>query len=113
MMKATELHDILVHNITQLMNSEQNHAPSMRYLSTCIDANESYIQKILNSDAFPSMEKLLAIANHYEIEPWELLYQNTSSNVSLYSIMQLLAACPEEMLPTVYEFINYLTKIGK
>lgn len=112
-MNETQLHDILVHNITQLMNSEQNHAPSMRYLSTCIDANESYIQKILNSGAFPSLEKLLAIANHYEIEPWQMLYQNTSSNDSILSIIQLLNSCPEDMLPTIQEFITYLIKIGK
>ena len=67
------LHEILEHNICSLMLNEERPTPSMRYLSTCIGASDGYIQKILTSENFPSIEKLLQIADHYEIEPWMLL----------------------------------------
>lgn len=112
-MNEKELHQILVQNINRLMNTEQNHAPSMRYLSTCIDANESYIQKILNSSTFPSCEKLLAIANHYEIEPWVLLFRQPSEDSRRSAVLQLLQSCPEELLPVIHEFILYLLNSRK
>ena len=73
-MNKKKLHETLENNINSLMLDEDSLTPSMRYLSTCIGASEGYIQKILNSDHFPSIEKLLQIADYYDIEPWMLLY---------------------------------------
>ena len=78
-MNKKKLHETLEHNINSLMLDEDSLTPSMRYLSTCIGASEGYIQKILTSENFSSIEKLLQIADHYEIEPWMLLY-NYKSN---------------------------------
>lgn len=73
------MHHVLTQNINLLISSEQNHTPSMRYLSACLGVNDSYIQKIMNSQSFPSIPKLVSISNHFETEPWTLLY-DTKNN---------------------------------
>lgn len=100
------LHEILEHNICSLMMNEERPTPSMRYLSTCIGASEGYIQKILTSENFPSIEKLLQIADHYEIEPWMLLYDYKSKG--LLPILQELEKCPVELFPTILAYIEFL-----
>ena len=100
------LHEILEHNICSLMMNEERPTPSMRYLSTCIGASEGYIQKILTSENFPSIEKLLQIADHYEIEPWMLLYDYKSKG--LLPILQELEKCPVELFPTILTYIEFL-----
>lgn len=100
------LHEILEHNICSLMLNEESPTPSMRYLSTCIGASEGYIQKILTSENFPSIEKLLQIADHYEIEPWMLLYNYKSKG--LLPILQELEKCPVELFPTILAYIEFL-----
>ena len=100
------LHEILEHNICSLMLNEERPTPSMRYLSTCIGASEGYIQKILTSENFPSIEKLLQIADHYEIKPWMLLYDYKSKG--LLPILQELEKCPVELFPTILTYIEFL-----
>lgn len=106
-MDTKNLHEILEKNINYLMSNEDNHAPSMRYLSTCIGASDSYIHKILSDGKFPSLEKLQQIANHYDIEPWLLLYD--SKNKDMLSIIRLLEDCSDDLYPTILEYIKYVT----
>lgn len=106
-MDENRLHEIIANNLIHLMNKEQNHSPSMRYLSTCLGSSDGYIQKIVGKKAFPSFEKLLAISNHYEIEPWSLLY-DADNNSDLQDIIIELSTCPNEMLPVIKAYIEYL-----
>lgn len=101
------LHEIIANNLIQLMNQEQNHSPSMRYLSTCIGTSAGYIQKINSGKAFPSCEKLLALTNHYEVEPWTLLF-DTKCNSELLAVLIELNSCPQDMLPIIKSYIQYL-----
>ena len=100
------LHEILEHNICSLMLNEECPTPSMRYLSTCIGDSKGYIQKILNSDYFPSVEKLIQIADYYDIEPWMLLYDCKDKDI--LSILQALEKCPAELFPTIISYIEFL-----
>lgn len=101
------LHEIIANNLIQLMNKEQSHAPSMRYLSTCIGTSAGYIQKINSGKAFPSCEKLLALANHYEVEPWTLLFDKKQDE-ELYEVILELSSCPRDMMPVIKSYIEYL-----
>lgn len=106
-MDEKTLHEIIANNLNQLINQEQNHSPSMRYLSTCIGTSAGYIQKINSGKAFPSCEKLLALANHYEIEPWTLLF-DAKQNSELLDIIVELNTCPRDMLPVIKSYIEYI-----
>lgn len=107
-MSSKKLHDIFESNLNELMNNEQNHAPSMRYLSTCIGASGGYIQKILSGDTMPSMDKLEAIGEHYDVEVWTLLYDYSDTNRQLLPIIQQLNRLPEDELPVVAQYLQFL-----
>lgn len=107
-MEPSELHKIIVNNINTLMNDPKNSTPSMRYLSTCIGANESYIQKITSGTALPSLDKLVAIANHFEIDTWTLLFDNTKNAEVRLEVIELLSKCPNNMLPVIRAYIEYI-----
>lgn len=109
-MDKKNLHEIFEKNINALMSNEGNHSPSMRYLSTSIGASESYMQKVLNTNSFPSIEKLQLIAEHYKVEPWMLLYDHDQKD--LLSMIQLLEQCPAELFPTISKFIEFLLEIN-
>lgn len=107
-MDIQKLHNIFEYNMNSLMSNEDNHAPSMRYLSACIGASDGYIQKILNSESFPSVEKLNSIAEHYDIEPWTLLYNAKEHGDDFICLLKLLEKCPPELLPTISKFVEFL-----
>ncbi len=112
-MNEKRLHDILAYNLTQLMNNEQNHIPSMRYLSTCMGKTDSYTQKIVSGKSFPSMKMLLEIANHYEVEPWTLLFDSNEKGEEFMKILKELSACSKESLPSIYADILYYKRHEK
>ncbi len=107
-MSSKKLHDIFESNLTELMNHEQNHAPSMRYLSTCIGASGGYIQKMLTSDSLPSLDKLEAISEHYDVEVWSLLYDYSNQQKQILPIIQQLNRLPEEEFPVVAQYLQFL-----
>lgn len=107
-MSSKKLHDIFESNITELMNHEQNHAPSMRYLSTCIGASGGYIQKMLTSNSLPSLDKLEAISEHYDVEVWSLLYDYSGRQKQFLPIIQKLGQLPDEEFPAVSQYLQFL-----
>lgn len=107
-MSSKKIHDIFETNLNELMNNEQNHAPSMRYLSTCIGASGGYIQKILSSDSMPSIDKLEAISDHYDVEAWMLLYDYADHEKQILPILQQLNKLPEEEFPVVAQYLQFL-----
>ena len=52
-MDEKQMHDIIAQNINMLLSSDLIPNSSMRNLSTCLGANDSYIQKIMNKTSFP------------------------------------------------------------
>lgn len=113
MSEKGKMHDILSQNIMTLMNNDEHGTPSMRYLSTCIEANDGYIQKIVNGTSYPSMDKLIEIANHFDVEPWTLLYDSTEKGEEFQNILYMLASCPHNMLPTIQKYIEFLLELQK
>jgi len=112
-MTEKELHDIVSRNIDRLLEKETDHPGSMRYLSTCLGANDGYIQRIVNGTSFPSFAKLLDIANHFEVEPWQLLYNSPNPNSARAEFLQMALTCPEELIPVVMNSVCYLNSKSK
>lgn len=107
-MGSKKLHDIIENNLNALINNEPDHAPSMRYLSTCIGASSGYIQKILSSGSLPSLDKLEAISEHYDVDIWTLLYDFSGRQKNMLPILQQLNRLPEEELPVVAKYLEFL-----
>lgn len=63
------LKKIIQSNILDLMSQSNI---SMRQLSADINCSESYIQKILSGDFTPKLERLLDIANYFNVPIWML-----------------------------------------
>lgn len=106
-MDKKELHNVFESNLSSLMSQEDNHIPSMRYLSTCIGASESYIQKLLNTDSFPSFEKMVAISEHYGIDPWMLLFDYGEHSKHILALIQMISQCPPELIPAITNMLNF------
>lgn len=109
-MAQKDLHTIFEENLNSLMSNEQNHIPSMRYLSTCIGASSGYIQKILSNKNSPSFEKMQEIADHYDVEAWTLLCDLNGRSKQMLPIIQQINKCPTDMLPAIEAYIKFLSK---
>lgn len=64
--------EIIRENLTYMLNQEGT--PSMRNLSTSIGTSDSYIQKILNQERTPSLDKIDSISEFFDVESWEMFY---------------------------------------
>lgn len=58
--------EIIRENLTYMLNQEGT--PSMRNLSTSIGTSDSYIQKILNQERTPSLDKIDSISEFFDVE---------------------------------------------
>lgn len=105
-MGTKKLHEIIQSNINTLMEKDTN--SSMRNLSTCIGASNSYIQKIMTGSSLPSLNKLKDISEHYDVEVWSLLYDYQDGHEEILQIIQQLNELPEEALPSISSYINFL-----
>lgn len=105
-MGSKKLHEIIQSNISTLMEQDTN--TSMRNLSTCIGASNSYIQKIMSGNSLPSLDKLEDISEHYDVELWSLLYDYEDDRQEVLQIVQQLNKLPKEALPAVSKYLDFL-----
>lgn len=108
LMDEKRLREIIIQNINNLMNTDQNQTSSMRNISTCIGASGNYIQNILSGSTSPSIRKLIAIANYFDIEPWMLLVDYNNGGEEMASLLNLISSCPKDMYPVIESFIKYM-----
>ncbi len=93
-------------NLTELLKEDS--LTSMRNLSTSIGASDSYIRKILNNDASPSLDKVDDISEFFDINSWELFYDEDSDDRDSLAIIELINRMPADMLPLVKKYLEYL-----
>lgn len=76
-----DLKKVIQNNILELM-AESN--ISMRQLSADINCSESYVQKILSGNFTPKLEKLMIIADYFQVPIWTLFLsaENTPNKLS-------------------------------
>ncbi|MCD8217296.1 MAG: helix-turn-helix transcriptional regulator [Clostridiales bacterium] len=93
-------------NLTELLSEDS--LTSMRNLSTSIGASDSYIRKILNDDASPSLDKVDDISEFFDIDSWELFYDEDSDDDDSLAIIEMIRRMPADMLPLVKRYLEYL-----
>lgn len=108
-MDEKSISEIIQQNLASLMENDSN--SSMRYLSTCIGASDSYIQKIMSNGSLPSLDKLEAIGQHYDVDTWTLLYDYEGDSKEMLSLVQSLNRLPSDLLPVVKSYVDYLDQL--
>jgi transcriptional regulator with XRE-family HTH domain len=98
--------EIIRENLTYMLNQEGT--PSMRNLSTSIGTSDSYIQKILNQERTPSLDKIDSISEFFDVESWEMFYNFRKDRPEMLTIMQQLNKLPPALLPTVKAYLDFL-----
>ncbi len=105
-MSSIKTIDIFRKNLLALIKQDEH--SSMRNLSTSIGASDSYVQKIINSDANPSLDKVDSISEFFDVNSWEMFYDAENDENDNLAIIQLLNRMPSAMLPVVKHYIEYL-----
>lgn len=98
--------EIIRENLTYMLNQEGT--PSMRNLSTSIGTSDSYIQKILNQERPPSLDKIDSISEFFDVESWEMFYNFRKDRPEMLTIMQQLNKLSPTLLPSVKAYLDFL-----
>lgn len=98
--------EIIRENLTYMLNQEGT--PSMRNLSTSIGTSDSYIQKILNQERTPSLDKIDSISEFFDVESWEMFYNFRKDRPEMLAIMQQLNKLSPTLLPSVKAYLDFL-----
>lgn len=98
--------EIIRENLTYMLNQEGT--PSMRNLSASIGTSDSYIQKILNQERTPSLDKIDSISEFFDVESWEMFYNFRKDRPEMLAIMQQLNKLSPTLLPSVKAYLDFL-----
>lgn len=104
------LKKVIQHNILNLM-SETN--ISMRQLSADINCSESYIQKILSGEFTPKLERLLDIANYFEVPLWTLFLDRDATPDKITQIESFLYTFDEDAIDATLHIVKRIQPITK
>lgn len=90
--------DFFAERITSLRNQKN---VSAREVSLAIGLNESYINRIENKQAFPSMQVFFYICEYFQITPMEFFYEENHYPVKINKIINELMRLDDVQLDTV------------
>lgn len=102
--------DFFAERITSLRN-EKN--VSAREMSLAIGQNVSYINRIENKLAFPSMQAFFYICEYFQISPKEFFDEDNSNPIKMNRIIEELRNLDDVQLDTVQAVINGLNHNSK
>lgn len=94
--------DFFVERITSLRNKKN---VSAREMSLAIGQNESYINRIENKQAFPSMQAFFYICEYFQISPKEFFDTDNLNPIKINKIMMELKELDDVQLDTVLTVI--------
>ncbi len=98
-----ELKKIIQQNILTEMTKANI---SMRQLSADINCSESYMQKLLNGNFVPTLEKLNIIADYFNIPIWALFLSETLTPDKVHQIDSYLLTFDEETLNATLNIVR-------
>jgi len=98
-----ELKKIIQRNILDLME-ERN--LSARRLSADMNLSESYAQKLLNGTFVPKLDKLLLIADYFNVPIWRLFLSPELATGKLQEIETYLLTFDDEALDATLNIIR-------
>lgn len=110
-MHIDDVKSILQKNITTLLDSDTPF--SMRKLSMEINCSESYIQKVVEGKIVPSLQKLIDIANYFDVPLATLLTESPKDIVVNHKaelVKNEIDKLPENVLDSILTIINYSNK---
>ena len=83
---------------------------SARDMSLSLGQSESYINKIENGKAFPSMQVFFYICEYFNITPKEFFDDKTENPLLIQSVINDLSLLSENKINNIYEIIKGLKK---
>lgn len=83
---------------------------SAREMSLALGQNASYINRIENRQAFPSMQNFFYICDYLGVTPKDFFDESVCSPVGSKKIFSLVEKLDEEQLNIVYAVVNGLLK---
>lgn len=107
-MHKRELQEILVKNINKQL---VKHNISMRQLSTDINTSDSYMQKIMAMQMMPSYERLVRIAERFEIPVSALFEEDSEQSHVISSIMDYLLQLESTDLEIILSMTKHLVEV--
>lgn len=99
--------DFLRARLSQLRISKR---VSARDMSLSLGQSESYINKIENGKALPSMEVFFYICDYFGMTPQDFFSTEMGSMVNIRELIQQMALLNEEAISALRIIINEMTK---
>lgn len=100
-----KLKKIIQGNILELMSQSNI---SMRQLSADINCSESYVQKILSGDFTPKLERLLDIANYFQVPIWMLFLSPETTPDKAYQIQSYVLKLDDDSMDATLNIVKRL-----
>ncbi len=97
------LKKIIQSNILNEMNKANI---SMRQLSADINCSESYVQKLLNGNFVPTLEKLNDIAEYFKVPIWTFFLSEELTTGKIQQINTYLLTFDEEALDATLNIVR-------
>lgn len=97
------LKKIIQNNILNEMNKANI---SMRQLSADINCSESYVQKLLNGNFVPTLEKLKDIAEYFKVPIWTFFLSEELTTGKIQQINTYLLTFDEEALDATLNIVR-------
>lgn len=97
------LKKVIQGNILELMSKSNI---SMRQLSADINASESYVQKILSGDFTPKLERLLDIAEYFNVPIWALFLSEDTAPDKVAQIESYLLSFDDDALDATLHMVK-------
>ncbi len=86
---------------------------SARDMSLSLGQSESYINKIENGKAFPSMQVFFYICDYFKISPKEFFDEEANNPVQIQEVVSDLMRLEEKQIINIHEIIKGLIKGSK
>lgn len=99
--------DFLRERLTQLRISK---GVSARDMSLSLGQSESYINKIENGKALPSMEVFFYICDYFGISPQDFFSTETGNLVNIKELIQQISSLNENAVSALRTIIDEMTK---
>lgn len=85
---------------------------SAREMSLSIGQNESYINRIENGKAFPSMQGFFYICEYLNVTPEEFFHDRSAEPPRIQQLSKQLERLPPKQLALVEELVRQLLREG-
>lgn len=83
---------------------------SARDMSLTLGQSESYINKIENGKAFPSLQVFFYICDYFDISPKDFFDENSSNPALLNTLIADLKTLPDSQISNIAEIVKGLKR---